>query len=133
MRKPPRKATRPKNDGKSGGLLKSLASMFGSSDENAETAADDNETCKQKKTEKTQRAVLRIQPRQVPRQNPAGGNETFLPAGQSRISGITLRWIQAFANKVIEDPSVILEIRIDRTSSFELQQKRLNLLHNIFN
>lgn len=55
---------------------------------------------------------------------------SFQP-NRAEISGPTLRWIQAFANKTIEDAAVGLEIRIDGTSSFELQQKRLNLLHNI--
>lgn len=50
---------------------------------------------------------------------------------RAEISGTTLKWIQAFANKVNSDRSVILEIRIDGTSSYALQQKRLNLLHNI--
>lgn len=51
--------------------------------------------------------------------------------GRAEISGVTLKWIQAFANKTIEDDSAGLEIRIDGGSSYELQQKRLNLLHNI--
>ena len=55
---------------------------------------------------------------------------SFQP-GRAEISGTTLRWIEAFANKVNDDPAVILEVRIDRTSSFDLQQKRLNLLYNI--
>lgn len=55
---------------------------------------------------------------------------SFQP-NRAEISGQTLKWIEAFANKTIEDGSVALEIRIDGTSSFELQQKRLSLLHNI--
>lgn len=39
--------------------------------------------------------------------------------------------LQAFANKTIEEKNVGLEIRIDGSSSYELQQKRLNLLNNI--
>ncbi len=55
---------------------------------------------------------------------------SFQP-NRAEISGQTLKWIQAFANKTLEDSSIGLEIRIDGTSSFALQQKRLNLLHNI--
>ena len=44
-----------------------------------------------------------------------------------------MRWIQAFANKAAEDPDVILEIRIDKNSSYALQQRRLDLLHTILN
>ncbi|MFV0627064.1 MAG: hypothetical protein ACK5N8_06935 [Alphaproteobacteria bacterium] len=55
---------------------------------------------------------------------------SFQP-NRAEISGPTLRWIEAFANKVKEDKTAALEIRIDGTSAFELQQKRLRLLHNI--
>jgi len=48
------------------------------------------------------------------------------------ISGQTLRWIHAFANKVKAEPNTAIEIRIDGSSSADLQQKRLNLLNNIF-
>ncbi len=61
---------------------------------------------------------------------PAEMRLAFQP-NRAEISGVTLKWLQAFANKVNSDRSVILEIRIDGTSSYELQQKRLNLLHNI--
>lgn len=55
---------------------------------------------------------------------------SFQP-NRAEISGQTLRWIQAFATKVAENNSMSIEIRIDGTSAMELQQKRLNLLHNI--
>lgn len=118
---------------KSGGLFKSLASMFSSSDNNeGDNVITDEETTEKPKKAKKRKGLF----------SAFGGDKTptkILPAemrlsfqpGRAEISGTTLRWIQAFANKVIEDPNVILEVRIDRTSSFELQQKRLNLLHNI--
>ncbi len=55
---------------------------------------------------------------------------SFQP-NRAEISGQTLRWVQAFAAKAAEAPNINLEIRIDGTSSMALQQKRLNLLHNI--
>ena len=55
---------------------------------------------------------------------------SFQP-NRAEISGQTLRWVQAFAAKAAETPDISLEIRIDGTNSMELQQKRLNLLHNI--
>lgn len=55
---------------------------------------------------------------------------SFQP-NRAEISGQTLRWIQAFATRTAEDNSSAIEIRIDGTNSMELQQKRLNLLHNI--
>lgn len=50
---------------------------------------------------------------------------------RAEISGQTLNWLEAFANKTQEDATTALEIRIDGTSSRALQQKRLNLLYNI--
>lgn len=55
---------------------------------------------------------------------------SFQP-NQAGISGQTLRWVQAFASKAAETPDIALEIRIDGSSPVSLQQKRLNLLHNI--
>lgn len=55
---------------------------------------------------------------------------SFQP-NRAEISGQTLRWIQAFASKAAEDKNMTIEIRIDGTSAMDLQQKRLNLLHNI--
>ncbi len=55
---------------------------------------------------------------------------SFQP-NRAEISGQTLRWIQAFATKAANDQNTAIEIRIDGTSSMKLQQKRLNLLHNI--
>lgn len=55
---------------------------------------------------------------------------SFQP-NRAEISGQTLRWIQAFAKKAVEEKDVGLEIRIDGSKSFALQQKRLNMLYNI--
>lgn len=55
---------------------------------------------------------------------------SFQP-NRAEISGQTLRWIHAFANKVQDEQDLILEVRIDGSSSQELQHKRLNLLGNI--
>jgi hypothetical protein len=55
---------------------------------------------------------------------------SFQP-NRAEISGQTLRWVQAFATKVAQTSGMVLEARIDGTSSTQLQQKRLNLLYNI--
>lgn len=55
---------------------------------------------------------------------------SFQP-NRAEISGQTLKWIRAFAKKAADENNVGLEIRIDGSHSFELQQKRLNLLYNI--
>lgn len=118
-----------------GGLLKSITSLFsGSSDTSEEEKTEE----KEEKTaeEHSNSFVDRITGR-IRRSNnkptkilPAEMRLAFQP-NRAEISGTTLKWIHAFANKVNSDRSVILEIRIDGTSSYALQQKRLNLLHNI--
>lgn len=55
---------------------------------------------------------------------------SFQP-NKAEISGQTLQWVQAFAAKAAETPNMSLEIRIDGASAVVLQQRRLNLLHNI--
>ena len=61
---------------------------------------------------------------------PAEIRLAFQP-NRAEISGQTLRWIQAFATKAAQTTGMMLEIRIDGTSSTKLQQNRLNLLYNI--
>lgn len=76
------------NDGKSGGLLKSLASMFGSSDENAETAADDNENLQTEEKPKKRRGLFSAFSRdKSPAKILPAEMRLFLPAGQSRNFG----------------------------------------------
>lgn len=112
------------------GILKSIASIFSSknSDEADKSAADESDNAPKKKGLFS--AFDRKEKSSFKKILPAEMKLSFQP-GRAEISGQTLRWIEAFANKAIEDDSVILQIRIDQTSSFELQQKRLNLLHNI--
>lgn len=52
-------------------------------------------------------------------------------ANRAEISGQTLEWIKAFSENVVKYDDVAIEIRIDRSASYELQQKRLNLLYKI--
>ena len=110
------------------GLLKSITSIF-SKDDNAKQADNnDNEGTlpnfinKFTGKKRTKPATGKILPTEI--------RLAFQP-NRAEISGVTLKWLQAFANKTIEDSSAGLEIRIDGGSSYQLQQKRLNLLHNI--
>ena len=50
---------------------------------------------------------------------------------RAEISGQTLEWLKAFSSNAVNNDNVFVEIRIDGSSSFELQQKRLNLLYSI--
>lgn len=117
---------------KSGGIFKSLTSMFSASEEvipsDNEEAATDSKNGESKGGifsrlgKKKQQSSAKILPAEI--------KLSFQP-GRAEISGQTLRWIEAFATKAVDDDSVFLEIRIDGNSSFELQQKRLNLLYRI--
>lgn len=51
---------------------------------------------------------------------------------RAEISGQTLEWLHAFSENANSDEDVKIEIRIDGSNSYELQQKRLNLLYTIF-
>ena len=62
---------------------------------------------------------------------PAELKLAFQP-NRAEISGHTLKWIHAFADNARDNPEIYIEIRIDGTGSFTLQQKRLNLLSTIF-
>ncbi|MBQ8870122.1 MAG: hypothetical protein IJ019_01950 [Alphaproteobacteria bacterium] len=68
---------------------------------------------------------------EAPEIMPAELKLSFQP-NRAEISGHTLRWIHAFADNARDNSDIYIEIRIDGTNSFALQQKRLNLLSSIF-
>lgn len=104
------------------GLLKSLTSIFSS-----KTDSKGNGTSSKATSQGTSSADTDILPNG--KILPSEIRLSFQP-NRAEISGKTLKWIQAFGEKAKND-NVILEIRIDGTSSYALQQKRLNLLYNI--
>lgn len=55
---------------------------------------------------------------------------SFQP-NRAEISGQTLEWLHAFADNAVKYDNVIIEIRMNRDTSYDLQQKRLKLLHTI--
>lgn len=114
-----------------GGLLKSITSIFssGSSSDSTKKAEQPEEEGSSFVDRFTNR-LTRPKNAAPSKILPVEMRLSFQP-NRAEISGTTLKWIQAFANKVNQDSSVILEIRIDGSSSYALQQKRLNLLHNI--
>lgn len=108
------------------GFLKNIASIFGGSSEKTDDGASTGYTSGNTKNDKSSKTKNKA----IPKILPAEMKLSFQP-GRAQISGQTLRWIQAFALKATEDPDVILEIRIDKNSSYALQQRRLELLHTI--
>ncbi|MBO7098033.1 MAG: hypothetical protein J6W11_05300 [Alphaproteobacteria bacterium] len=123
---------------KQSGLFKSITSWFGKnkSDDNAKKSSKDKETSGTFANikDKVYSALGSIDDYKK------AGREQIMPAelrlsfqpNRAEISGQTLRWIYAFADNARDDPDVFIEVRIDGTSSFALQQKRLNLLSSIF-
>ncbi len=118
-------------DSNKGSLLKSITSLFSSDKAPTEDTTKANEE-KEEDISFVDRITGKIKKKgnKPTKILPAEMRLAFQP-NRAEISGTTLKWLQAFANKVKSDRSVILEVRIDGTSSYALQQKRLNLLHNI--
>lgn len=115
----PAKASQPEN------ILTSLNTIFSSKTKVKEA---------KKEPEKKSGLLAELREKLSPAQKitimPTEMRLSFQP-NRAEISGQTLRWIQAFAARAAEDNLMSIEIRIDGTSGMELQQKRLNLLHNI--
>lgn len=109
-------------------ILTSLGAIFGEDDRSTKKYTKNEEdsslwgTVKEKIKRNRKSSKGRIMPTEM--------RLSFQP-NRAEISGQTLRWIQAFAKRTAEDENTAIEIRIDGTNSMELQQKRLNLLHNI--
>lgn len=61
---------------------------------------------------------------------PAELKMSFRPE-RAEISGSTLQWLKMFS-EVAGEPDTYLEIRLDASTSIELQKKRLSLLYSIF-
>lgn len=108
------------------GFAGTLASIFSQSPDDINKAKE-KAFAKAKAKGSIQRTQKKSKPVSI---MPAEIRLSFQP-NRAEISGQSLRWIQAFATKAAETPNVSLEIRIDGTSSTELQQRRLNLIHNI--
>ena len=51
---------------------------------------------------------------------------------RAEISGQTLDWLHAFADNAVQNENVVVEIRVDKTASPAIQQKRLTMLYKIF-
>ena len=108
-------------------IVNSLSSFFNktaktvsdATDKVLEKAKSHNKTLSKKKGKKKENFIL-----------PTEIRLSFQP-NRAEISGQTLHWVQAFGTKVAQTPGIVLELRIDGTSSTKLQQKRLNLIYNI--
>lgn len=122
----PEKKEKKVSSQKEGTFLDSLTSMF--SKENREKAI---KNIKEKSEKLGKKIGTTSGDSSRPQILPTEIRLSFQP-GRAEISGQTLRWVQAFAKKAVEDDGVGLEIRIDGAGAFVLQQKRLNLLYNIF-
>lgn len=121
----PAEAEPDNEESKKNKLLSSLNSIFASGPKSKEAkpaAEAPNILSEIRKKLKKPSAVGKIMPTEM--------RLSFQP-NRAEISGQTLRWIQAFAARAADDQNMTIEIRIDGTAAMDLQQKRLNLLHNI--
>ncbi|MDO5386728.1 MAG: hypothetical protein Q4F75_05595, partial [Pseudomonadota bacterium] len=114
---------------KSSGLFKSLTSIFSGSDNTTPLSSAENVSPEKKNTGKS----FFSNDYDIPMDGKILPTEIRLSfqANRAEISGKTLKWVQAFGEKAKNNENIIIEIRIDGTTSYELQQKRLNLLYNI--
>lgn len=109
-----------------GGLMTTLNSIFSSASKNV-SEAKEKAIAKAQAKRSFKKRIAKNRPVSI---MPTEIRLSFQP-NRAEISGQTLRWVQAFAAKAAELPHIALEIRIDGTGAAGLQQKRLNLLHNI--
>jgi len=126
-------------DEKQSGLFRSISSWLG---KNKDTDLKNSKDIKNKDSKKStidtvkgkiNSALGSVEDYQKTGTNimPAELRLSFQP-NRAEISGQTLRWIYAFADNARDNDDVYIEVRIDGTSSYTLQQKRLNLLSSIF-
>ena len=119
---------------KQSGLFKSIASWF-SDDESGKQNSTQQSAVKQNSKKKNGIDFFGIVSGRDDNKTatqilPAELRLSFQP-NRAEISGQTLRWIHAFADNARDNNNMYIEIRIDGTSSFALQKKRLNLLSTI--
>lgn len=118
----------PSANEKKSGLLNSLSSIFTGKKSapqignSVEEGPESQNSLLSAFTRKKTRSASKILPTEI--------RLSFQP-NRAEISGQTLKWIRAFAQKTAEEAATGLEIRIDGTSSPLLQRRRLNLLQNI--
>lgn len=132
------KTEEPKKESK--GFFKSLGSLFSSSkDKNAdenleeyEIFANEKEPKKQPSDKKPTNGIKYFSnDEEIPEILPTEIRLSFQPE-RAEISGSTLKWLKAFADNANKHKDIYIEIRIDGSNSFALQQKRLNLLQGVF-
>ncbi len=119
-------------------LTDSIAAWFSSnpSSDNSSTnnkADKDKDKDKNKKEESSSSTFSKLLGLGAKKDNNIAPSELKLAFQPNRaeISGQTLDWLKAFSLNAVNNENVFVEIRIDGSSSFELQQKRLNLLYSI--
>ncbi len=121
------------------GLFKSISSWFAknkdqNSDESTQIIQDSKKLKHKSSSKKNFFSLGDVSDIQVNTQTsimPAELRLSFQP-NRAEISGQTLKWIYAFADNARDNDNVYVEVRVDGTSSYVLQQKRLNLLSSIF-
>lgn len=112
-------------------LTDSIAAWFSSSPSPKDTAAENTAAESDKSEDSTQSAFGKLLGLGVKKEIAPSELKLSFQPNRAEISGQTLEWLKAFSLNSVNNDDVFIEIRIDGSSSFELQQKRLNLLYSI--
>ncbi|MCI5635234.1 MAG: hypothetical protein MR350_07295 [Alphaproteobacteria bacterium] len=111
-------------------LTDSIAAWFSSSSKKSDEETADKAKKETKSGESAFSKLLGLGRKDNSSIAPSELKLAFQP-NRAEISGQTLEWLKAFSDNAVKNDDVFIEIRIDGTGSYELQQKRLNLLYSI--
>lgn len=119
-----------KSSSSSASLTDSIAAWFSSSVKDKSTNAESEKQSSSGSGDSAFSKLLGLGKKDNSGIAPSELKLAFQP-NRAEISGQTLEWLKAFSDNAVKNDDVFIEIRIDGSGSYELQQKRLNLLYSI--
>ena len=119
-----------KNSSSSASLTDSIAAWFSSSAKDKSTNTESEKQSSSGSGDSAFSKLLGLGKKDNSGIAPSELKLAFQP-NRAEISGQTLEWLKAFSDNAVKNDDVFIEIRIDGSGSYELQQKRLNLLYSI--
>ncbi len=119
-----------KSSSSSASLTDSIAAWFSSSAKDKSTNAESEKQSSSGSGDSAFSKLLGLGKKDNSGIAPSELKLAFQP-NRAEISGQTLEWLKAFSDNAVKNDDVFIEIRIDGSGSYELQQKRLNLLYSI--
>lgn len=122
--------SRTKSSSSSASLTDSIAAWFSSSAKDKSTNTESEKQSSSGSGDSAFSKLLGLGKKDNSGIAPSELKLAFQP-NRAEISGQTLEWLKAFSDNAVKNDDVFIEIRIDGSGSYELQQKRLNLLYSI--